>query len=254
MSQAVSIPAASAVLCESCGYTLTGVDPTRACPECGNPISQSRAELRHAPAWENRAHPGDSRRSVIGAWADTSANALFRPKRFFRHLSVPGDPAKSRRFRLTQHAIVAVVLGVATALHGGRFGFFGGLIELPTDPAFPLVALGLAVVVMALLTVGTWLTVRLTVFEAGYRGLRLPRDVVGRALDYHAVHLLPPAALGLLLAAAYAWTDARDPMLAATYVVYYLYALAGGVVVGACYLFKTYWTAMRSLMYANREG
>ena len=31
----------------------------------------------------------------------------------------------------------------------------------------------------------------------------------------------------------------------------YLYALCGEVVVGALYLFRTYWIGMRNMMYAN---
>ena len=34
--------------------------------------------------------------------------------------------------------------------------------------------------------------------------------------------------------------------------VKYLYVLCGEVLLAAFYLFKTYWTAMRNMMYANR--
>jgi hypothetical protein len=34
--------------------------------------------------------------------------------------------------------------------------------------------------------------------------------------------------------------------------VIYLYVLCGEVVLGAFYLFKTYWIGMRNIMYANR--
>jgi len=32
----------------------------------------------------------------------------------------------------------------------------------------------------------------------------------------------------------------------------YLYVLSGEVIIGAVYLFQTYWIGMRNMMYANR--
>jgi len=43
------------------------------------------------------------------------------------------------------------------------------------------------------------------------------------------------------------------PSAAPLYGTIYLYTLCGGTVAAAVYLFKTYWIAMRNLMYANRE-
>jgi hypothetical protein len=44
------------------------------------------------------------------------------------------------------------------------------------------------------------------------------------------------------------WKGRLDPVQTTSY---YLYTLCAEVVLAAVYLFKTYWTAMRNMMYAN---
>src|SRR5207248_3433497 len=51
-SAVASVPDANALLCESCGYTLTGLDRGGDCPECGKGIVESAPELRKPAAWE----------------------------------------------------------------------------------------------------------------------------------------------------------------------------------------------------------
>lgn len=97
----------------------------------------------------------------------------------------------------------------------------------------------------------THITARLTAFEAAYRGLRLPLPVVRRALDYHAAHLLPVALMVLASVVAWHIIVQSDPNIG-IHISVFLYVLCGEVVVAGLYLFKTYWTAMRNLMYANR--
>lgn len=244
MSRAWSIPATSTLLCEGCGYTLDGIPGGGNCPECGRPIADSRPDLRHGPAWED-----SQGLRIDGAWLTTSAKALFLPTRFFRTLSVPGRPRSSRLFRLTHHALAAVLLGVAAWVHASRFGLLGGWVDVPAQSRFALPVF--VTVTLFFVWLVTLLVVRLTAWEAGYRGLRLPRPVVQRAMDYHAVHLLPAALVGVLTVAGYAALAGRDPTLAADMAMPYIYALAGEVIVAAVYLFKTYWAAMRNLMYAN---
>lgn len=94
------------------------------------------------------------------------------------------------------------------------------------------------------------LAARLTAWEARYRELRLPLPVVLRSLDYHAAHYVPVALLGLSTVVGYRLLhDYR--ILDFRSDVPYLYVLCGEVIIGATYLFVTYWTAMRSIMYAN---
>ena len=72
----------------------------------------------------------------------------------------------------------------------------------------------LAAATYVALAATTALAARLTHWEASYRGLRLPLDV--------------------------AWYTR------------YLYILSAEVILGALYLFKTYWIGMRNMMFANR--
>jgi hypothetical protein len=98
----------------------------------------------------------------------------------------------------------------------------------------------------------TYLAARLTTWEATFRGLRLPLAVVLRAMDYHAAHYLPVAMVAAATVLGYAAWLWKRPNIAGLYGIMYLYVLCGEVVVCALYLFRTYWAAMRNLMYANR--
>ena len=70
-------------------------------------------------------------------------------------------------------------------------------------------------------------------------------------MHYHAAHYLPVALVAFATVAGYQWMLERrfvGPETSAKY----LYVLCGEVIVGAFYLFHTYWIAMRNMMYANR--
>jgi hypothetical protein len=98
--------------------------------------------------------------------------------------------------------------------------------------------------------VATSLAARLSAWEAAYRGMRLPHQVVVRGLQYHSAHYLPVALLAFTTVAGY-------QILLATHVLTelsaprYLYILCAEVILSAGYLFSTYWKGMRNMMFAN---
>ncbi|QOV89936.1 hypothetical protein [Humisphaera borealis] len=246
MTRADEIPDPSALLCEGCGYTLHDGPAPGNCPECGIPISDSLPELRHPAPWE--AGQGVA---SIGAWLKTTGWVLFAPRGFFRHLSAIGPTRKSSIFGHVYRLLTSLLLGLAASVH---FDFLAvsqtsrriAQLEVPGLPfAIAAVLTFLAIELISLAVV------YLTAWEAGYRGLRLPRPIVARAIDYHAVHLVPPAILGTVTVLAYDWLNRHDGNLAAAWIMTYIYTLAAEVIVSAGYLFVTYWAAMRNLMYAN---
>ena len=111
--------------------------------------------------------------------------------------------------------------------------------------------LGVCVATFAFLLGVTRLAAALTTWEAGYRGLRLPLPVVLRGMHYHAAHYLPVGLAAAATVLGYQFLLAMDWISGDTG-ERYLYLLCGEIVIAAGYLFSTYWTAMRNLMYANR--
>jgi hypothetical protein len=101
------------------------------------------------------------------------------------------------------------------------------------------------------LWITTRIAVRLTAWEAAYRGYRLPLNVVMRGMYYHAAHYLP---VGIIAAAtvivAHYLIDPRT--VTESILKRYLYVISGEIILAAVYLFQTYWIAMRNMMYANR--
>src|SRR5829696_5597434 len=75
------IPAENDLLCEGCGYTISGLPESSNCPECGKPIAESIGTQRRLPAFEQ---PGGR---TIWNFLATSATALFRPTHFYRTLA-----------------------------------------------------------------------------------------------------------------------------------------------------------------------
>jgi len=233
------LPAETDILCERCGYILSGLPPSGNCPECGTPIEQSVGpQARTPPLWEQR----DAKRSGLSRFVATSLQIIFRPKRFFRGSTSRGDLAPVLRFARIHWIIAAVLFGSAAWIH---WTLMFRLVHEPLErPALLLIALPVAA--YGLISFTTRLATRLTVWEAAYRGYRLPHPVVLRALYYHSAHYFPVALLAFATVAAYA--AGLLPVSTLTY----LYVLSGEVVVLAIYLFNTYWIAMRNLMYANR--
>ena len=244
MARVVTIPAPADLLCEGCGYVLNGLPDDARCPECGKPAAESAATLRQSPAWER---PGG--RSGLLTFLDTTAAVLFRPRRFFRSLPPRAHTASALRFAQLHYAVASVLLGTAALAHLDWFLTLGGSRQFHLVRQVPLLLLCWAAA-YAFLRIITRLAAGLTSWEAAYRGYRLPLPVVRRGLHYHSAHYLPVALTAAATVLGYQLmlrTMEVSPDSPATY----LYVLSGEVVFFAIYLFKTYWTAMRNLMYAN---
>ena len=241
------------VLCESCGYRLNGLPDDGNCPECGEPVNLSTsASPRVASAWETS--PG------VSTFLGTTRRVIFAPTAFFRTLRtrVDADADRlSKRFSRLHLAVAALLAGLTVQQHGAAVsaswgqGVLAGFGQLPGVVIWLVVA---TISFFAFIGVKAF-AARLTAWEANYRGLRLPKSVVQRGMDYHAASL--PAVIAAVLATVLTfrvclvagWIDEPDAYLQAIYA--YLGTLAGICVAGAVYLFWTYWIGMKNMLYAN---
>ena len=243
MARVVTIPAEGDLLCEGCGYVLNGLPADSRCPECGKPAEESSPALRQPPAWETA-------RSGFAAFLQTTAALWFGPTRFFRTLTPGPVNARSRLFSQIHTAAASLLLGAAAWAHFDWYVTLGGSQQFQVFKRLPLL-FGTCVATYLFLVLVAQLASWLTNWEGTYRGLRLPLPVVRRALHYHAANYLPVGLIACATVLGYQLALARD-WVSGTSGATYLYVLSGEVVVSAFYLFSTYWTAMRNLMYANR--
>jgi hypothetical protein len=241
MSKAATIPTETEMLCETCGYRLTGLPEGGNCPECGRPIADSTwSNPRRLPSWE----AGRGLQTVADFFTTTAA-VLFRPTHFYRQLLTRQDSPRAAVFAVIHFAAASVVAGWAIAQYLDWAHFSYGV-------QLPMLRLGLAAAALTLAT--SWgvlhLAGRLTAWEAAYRGFRLPLAVVRRGLYYHAAHFLP-----VVIVVALTIGLCRPRLGQATMpwqLSAFIFGLFAEVVIGSAYLFVTYWIAMRNMMYANR--
>lgn len=245
MARVATIPAAADLLCEGCGYVLNGLPADGRCPECGKPLAESAAALRQPPAWDRGREAGNG----LVRFLHTTASSTFRPAAFFRGLSL--NPSQASFYFAQLHWLLASALfGAAAWAHMQWSAFlFGGTSGLAYWLSL-VATIGLTYVGTVILN---RLAARLSAWEAGYRGIRLPLDVVRRGLHYHAAHYFPVALLTATIVFGFQILLHLYPQIAGLQSMTYLYVLCGSVILSAIYLFKTYWIAMRNLMYGNRQ-
>src|SRR5215212_9708813 len=109
-SAAGNIPDESHLLCEYCGYTLSGLPENGMCPECGREIAQSLPTLRKEPSWETG-------REGFRAFIDTTIMVLFRPTHFYRTLVTRASVQSARRFAWIHWIVTSVLFGLTAQRH-----------------------------------------------------------------------------------------------------------------------------------------
>jgi hypothetical protein len=242
---ATFIPPEGSILCENCGYTLDGLPDDGNCPECGYPVAKSRIDDgRTLPAWEDVSR-GRPRLRFLA----TTAAIIFRPATFYRSLQTRRDNATALLFAQAHWLLSAVLFGLALTIH--MQWYFRYLI-LGVRVNSIAIFVASVIVIYALAYGTTYLAAWLTAWEAAYRGIRLPKPVVLRGLYYHSAHYLPVGLLAVATTGAFAILCAYRPQFWLPQASRYLLILCVEVLLGAGYLFKTYWTGMRGMMYANR--
>jgi hypothetical protein len=244
------------LLCEACGYVLNGLPPSGRCPECGKLISESIGADRVPPPWETSLEHTDHSAS---GFLRTSLKIGFCPTRFYRTLAVRGSIDLARQFARWHWWIAAILFGLAAATHGVWYSAFNRAGRPLHEVQAYMVAFTVCWVVLTIaayfaLDLITRLAARLTHWEATYRGIRLPYDIVLRGMYYHAAHYVPVALAAAVTVLGYQILLLAGALNLASTTTYtgYLYLLCGQVIVSAVYLFNTYWIAMRNMMYANR--
>jgi hypothetical protein len=240
-------PEETDILCENCGYMLNGLPASGNCPECGTAIDISVSErFRRPTLWENI---GDPRPKWL-RFLVTTAQIVLHPRRFYRSSTSRGPIGSAYRFALIHWWICSALFGIAVWEHWESERMLQYL-RIPNwiSPALLLAAILLTYIALS----GTIaLAARLTAWEARYRGYRLPHGVVLRALYYHSAHVLPVAITVCVTCIGYNYLLRHWLIYRYSAETTYLYILCAEVIIGAGYLFNTYWIGMRGWMYANR--
>jgi hypothetical protein len=175
---------------------------------------------------------------------------LFSPIAFFRRTTTRAQPEAAAGFARGHLLIASLLFGAAADIHGCW------ILTFQASRPFSLTTQLLGWLLMSAATFialiwGTHLAAWLTQLEARYRGFRLPTPVVSRALAFHSACYLPVGIVAAATTLAYQFALRLYPFYWSIHLDMYLYVLSAEVVLGAMYLFATYWAAMRNIMYAN---
>ncbi len=179
----------NALQCESCGYSLDGLAPDGACPECATPIADSLVVERIGSVWQRGA----------GGVLRTAIEAAWRPRRMMRRLRPDGprDWLLITESILIATAVPALLMGMSAnwPIPGMRAGggWGSGLLTEVQWLARAVEAWLLLAGLLGLVVYGSVVTHRL-------RGLLRSsgRDDRARAICAHA-------SLGLVCGAAVGW-------------------------------------------------
>ncbi len=189
-----------ALLCESCGYPLAGLDVTEdssaACPECGTPARESLPARRTGSPWQRAAS--------AGAWWETHKGTLRRPGERFRTMRV--EPRSGSRLLATTLPIAGLLLIApwTGTLIGDPIRSARGSGPWAVAGAYMLVVpLQACVVALGLLAL-TWVEYKGIRFFARRRGWRLLPDAAWQ-ICAHASAGWIVGALVPLLAMAVLW-------------------------------------------------
>ena len=235
-----------ALLCEGCGYTLSGLPDGGNCPECGKPIAETLAAGRGPTAWEARP--------TFGTLMRTAFAAGLRPRRFFQTLSVAVTPEQRRRawwFGVMNLTVAAVGFASIGELHSRMLGLTYGNAPLHFLEGPYTAWVVFFVLAAGGMLLGKELAARATAFEARQRELRLPLPRVRRCLAYQSVGLVAVAVVVFTYVNVYTYLVTRG-LIGGQTIELYIYGLAALVPLAGVYLFLTYWAAMRGVMYASR--
>ena len=119
----------------------------------------------------------------------TTSQIVFHPKRFYRSSTSRGQIDAAYQFAQIHWWISALLFGVAAWFHWQSEAALQNL--KPPHWVSPALFLAFPLIAYLALSCTIALAARLTVWEARYRGFRLPHNVVLRGLYYHSATSCP---------------------------------------------------------------